>query len=222
MTKTVTYQGCIVRPEHLETMQVAAKNTSGWGRLNLSQGGYSHYSKSGGTHAKLDVADIKVGNATVSEILEFCENLFECGNLPFPRGIDPHEPGNFVRHIHNIWWPGTYGTKALQNQYYEFLNGGDGLVGSGRYYGPRHHKLNLWADSMFNPANRTMYDQPKPVVVTADNLLGLSRYRERKVTRPKGYELTVIGEIKRWDRINYVTAQETFYAAQYCTPKESK
>lgn len=217
MVATVTYQGCIVRPEHLEAMQAAAKATKGWGRLNLSQGGYSHYSKSGGTHAKLDVVDIRVGNATVSEILEFCENLFECGNLPFLRGIAPREPGNFVRHIHNLWWPGTYGTDSLRNQYHEFLNGGDGLVGSGRYYGPAHHKLNLWKNSMWNPVNRHVFETPKTVVVTAQGgLLGLSRYRERKVTRPTGYELKVIGTIQRWDRSNYVTASETFYAAQYC------
>ena len=60
MVTTVKYQGCTVRPIHLETMQTAARNTVGWGTLNLSQGGYSGFAASAGTHFKLDVVDIKV------------------------------------------------------------------------------------------------------------------------------------------------------------------
>lgn len=215
MVKTVTYQGSIVRPIHLETMQAAAAATPGWGRLNISQGGYSHYTKSGSTHAKLDVADIKVGSHTTAEIMEFCANLMECGNLPFPRGINPREPGNFIRHIHNLWWPCEYGSQALKDQYYEYLSGGDGLVGSGRYYGPKVG-LTTWANSMFNPNNRQLFETPQKVVVTANRLLGLNRHRGRMLARPGGYEITAIGIIRRWGRDNYITSHETFYAAEYC------
>ena len=218
MVTTVKYQGCTVRPIHLETMQTAARNTPGWGTLNLSQGGYSGVAASAGTHLKLDVVDIKVAGKSKTLVWEFCRNLFECGNLPFPRG---YVRDNFQnnKHIHNLWWPASEGTVSLQRQYHEFLNGGDGLLGSAKYTGPNPHPLQLWANSMFNPKNRQGYSTPVRLRVNnkiTTTLFGLDRYRTKKTEREPGYEFKAVAKIWRWNRWNYLTKYETFYAAEYC------
>lgn len=216
MVATTRYQGCVVRPIHLETMQAAAKNTPGWGTLNLSQGGYSGVAASAGTHLKLDVVDISVRNKSKALVWEFSKNLFECGNLPLPRGYTNDGFRN-NKHIHNLWWPCTEGTASLRRQYIEFLNGGDGLVGSAKYTGPNPHHLTTWANSMFNPINRVN----TPVRVKVNNkvtttLLGLDRNRDKKTEREPGYEFNAVAKIWRWNRWNYLTKYETFYAAEYC------
>ena len=223
MVSTVTYQGSILRPIHLQTMQAAAAATPGWGKLVIAQGGYSHYGASAGTHAKLDVADISVSGKTHAMVGEFCKNLFECGNLPFPRGFDG-DGWTGIEHIHNLWWPCDYGATSLKNQYHEFLNGGDGLVGSRKYNGPSPHPLTTWANSMFNTTNRINYDKKLSLtVVTKDApLLGLDRYRNVKVTRQPGYQFNAVAKIFRWGRWNYLTKYETFYAEEFCTPTATK
>ena len=216
MVSTVTYQGCIVRPIHLEAMQAAAKNTPGWGVLNLSQGGYSGVKASAGTHLKLDAVDIKVNGKSKQLVWEFCANLFECGNLPFPRGyVNDSFQNN--KHIHNLWWPCSEGTVSLRNQYYEFLNGGDGLIGSGKYVGPKPKNLTTWANSMFHPGNRIDYPTKIPVTVSVSTtLLGLDRNRNHKTERENGYQFNAVAKIRRWGRWNYLTKYETFYAADNC------
>ena len=198
-------------------MLAAARNTHGWGTLNLTQGGYSGVAASAGTHLKLDVVDITVKNKSKALVWEFCKNLFECGNLPFPRGYVNDSFQN-LKHIHNLWWPCDQGTASLRRQYIEYLNGGDGLVGSAKYTGPRC-VMTTWANSMFNPGNRIVYPSPVKVRVNAriiTTLLGLDRSRNQKTERIRGFEFNAVAKIQRWGRWNYLTKHETFYAAEYC------
>lgn len=210
----VYYDGCAIRNRHLDSMLTAALYTPGWGRLNLTQGGLSSsVAASAKTHALLDVADISVRGKSKLLVWSFCRNLFENGNLPFPRGYVKDSFQN-NKHIHTLFAPATFGHSQLQGQYWEWKNYlGDGLVGPSPYTGPSE-KVGRWADSMFNPANRT--NLAFSGVTTAENgLLGLDRYRRVKLSRKKGYKLNFVAKVNRWGRLNYVTKYETFYAASY-------
>ena len=215
----VYYDGCKIRPVHLDTLLAAAHYTPGWGRLNLIQGGLSKkVKKSASTHWLLDAVDISVRGRGIDQPLvwKFCDNLFETGNLPFPRGYagDP-----FDKHIHGIYAPATFGHAQLQAQYVEWSKyRGDGLVGSKHYTGPVNERITPWRDSMFNPTNRKDGKWTLYVDVASDSqLLGLDRDRHPKVQRERGHSLNFVAQVYRWGRNNYLTAKDTFYAADYLT-----
>ena len=212
-----SYQGCKVRPVHLLAMQAAASGTANWGPLNLSQGGLSTaVAASADTHRLLDVVDIKVGGKSKALVWEFCKNLFECGNLPFPRG---YTNDGFTKHIHNLWWPATAGTTSLRNQYKDYLNGKNGLVGHGPYVGPKvPAPLPYWADSMFNTANMKAFSGYIRTTATT-GLIGNDRYRQRVNVLPLNSRVLAVRMVYRWNRWNYVTSGEVFYSAQYCQPE---
>ena len=211
----VQYQGCAVRPRHLDSMLAAAEYTPGWGRLNLMQGGLSgSVSASAKTHLYLDAGDISVKGKSRSLVWKFCANLFENGNLPFPRGFTSDSFQN-NKHIHDLWYMGGAGHPSLVAQENEWRKyRGDGLIGPARYTGP-DLTPGLWAESMFNPMNRIDFEEPVTMYVTADALQGLNRARKSKIVRPRGRELEFVAKVRRWRRWNYLTKYETFYAADY-------
>jgi len=223
----VKYDGCKVRPQHLDTMLAAAKYTIGWGPLHLTQGGISRTVKaSARTHYDLDVVDISTrGRSKFSLVWTMTTNLFETGNLPFPRGyvrdnfqgksVSNTQDGN--EHIHDIYAPAKYGHVQLQNQYHEWKSyRGDGLVGPAHYTGPSIDAIVPWKESMFNPANRTeMFAHGIVNVTEGSTLLGLDRYRNVMRHATRGQDMQFIAKVKRWGRDNYLTETGLFYAAQY-------
>lgn len=224
----VKYDGCKVRPQHLDTMLAAAKYTQGWGVLHLTQGGISRTVKaSARTHYYLDVADISTRGRSKSLVWTMATNLFETGNLPFPRGyvrdsfqgksVSNTQDGN--EHIHDIYAPAKYGHAQLQNQYQEWETyRGDGLVGPAHYTGPTIDAIVPWQNSMFNPQNRVNQSVIGEVLVTHGSyLLGLDRYRQVHARKYLGDKILIAAKVKRWGRDNYLDDSGLFYAAQYVT-----
>ena len=218
----VRYDGSSVRPVHLDSMLAAAFYTPGWGRLRITQGGLSRAVKaSAKTHYDLDVVDIATAGKTKAKVWEFCDNLFETGSLPFPRGYVRDGFQN-NKHIHSLWWPCSAGHPQLQNQYTEYVKyRGDGLSGSAGYTGPVNPKLYNWSGSMFNPKNRqdgnsTLYVN----VAKGETLLGVDRDRVKKTSRKRGDKLDFIARVYRWERWNRLTKYGTFYAENFLTEKE--
>lgn len=222
----VKYDGCKVRPQHLDTMLAAAKYTQGWGVLHLTQGGISRTVKaSARTHYDLDAVDASTRGRSKALVWTMATNLFETGNLPFPRGyvadsfqgksVSNTQDGN--EHIHDIYAPAKYGHTQLQSQYHEWIAyRGDGLIGPAHYTGPTIDAITPWKDSMFNPQNRVeMFAHGIVDVTEGSTLLGLDRYRRKMNSARRGQDIQFIAKVKRWGRDNYLTGTGLFYAAKY-------
>lgn len=213
----VRYDGASIRTVHLDSMLAAAFYTPGWGRLRITQGGLSRAVKaSAKTHYDLDVVDIATAGKTKSKVWEFCDNLFETGSLPFPRGYVRDSFQN-NKHIHSLWWPCSAGHAQLVAQYQEYKRyRGDGLVGSAGYTGPVNPELYSWSNSMFHPNNRQDIKATHYVNVSkGETLLGVDRDRLKKYSRKRGYEIDSIARVYRWGRWNRLTQFGTFYAEAF-------
>lgn len=129
--------------------------------VRVTQGGLSFAPASAMTHAGLGAFDLNTDGMTKDQVWQQARELLSVGIIPFPRGfnadsfqgrtISNTNDGN--EHLHCIDTDEyDHLHPEAQAQVNEWKRGGDGLVGSARYYGPSG-SLGKWADSPWNPKN---------------------------------------------------------------------
>lgn len=147
------WQGVRVNRRTYEAVSKAAQ-LSGWGRVNLSQGGLSgSVSASAKTHMGLDCGDIMVNGHSKAEVWAFCSRLMECGAFPFPRGYTNDSFQN-MKHIHFGMINADWTHQQMKAQFVAYQRGRDGLRNNRAYTGPTRKKLTTWARSKHNHRNR--------------------------------------------------------------------
>lgn len=194
----------------------------------LTQGGLSSVvPQSAKTHVGLGAFDITIRGMTKAEVWAMCSELLRSGVVAFPRGftwdsfqgrrLDDIHDGN--EHIHAVSWDCYRQLHAqARAQVDEYLHGGDGLVGSKKYTGPKT-KLEHWSTSPYNPANR----RPRADLFTVranPGLIATDVDRRRITLVPNGAEVRSVAVCHRWGRNNVVTAGGQYLPIEYLTVKE--
>jgi hypothetical protein len=215
-----------------QILRIVEKQLDPWfGPIRIVQGGLSMGGGSAYTHAGLGAFDVSVKNPftsvndyhTEETVLKAAAVFNRSGLLAFTRG---YEIGNYDdkwdddRHFHVVSWE-SYNSLhwQAQNQIKEYLRwlegdpDGDGLVSSQRYPGWRIPNLEHWATSPYRPENIRV--DTSTYVVNTDVLNARDVDKNITRTRPRGYELRAVKQVKRWGRWNVVTASERYYALQY-------
>jgi hypothetical protein len=210
----VSMNGEWVTPLDKTILEACAKAV-GWGKLNIVQGGLSAGSLSAKTHYGLAVGDIQTLTHSTTLVWELAAALLRSGVVPFLRGYGGGD--SFAKHIHFASRESyDAGHDQLQKQIDEYLQGGDGLVGDRRYYGP-DIRLSTWKQSPYNPANITEDDQLYKVTTEKLPLLGRDVDHKIVTRAAKGSFVKAAKRIRRWGRDNVVTGAGVFYAAEFLT-----
>lgn len=189
----------------------------GWGPVVFIKGGLEPGGASALTHSWLGAGDLRTRDHTTAEVWEFAAALIRSGIVAFPRG---YGQDSFDKHIHFASREaGDRAHESTRRQIAEFLDGGDGLVGSRDYHGPSV-RLGTWGQSPVNPVNITPDTGTYVVTTDGANLLGRDVDRKIIARAPSGSTIVAAKRVKRFDRDNIVTADETYYAADYLRPVE--
>lgn len=191
--------------------------------IQLSQGGLSNsVPASGQTHNGLGAYDISVKGWSKSKILTLCAELIRSGEVAFPRG-GWFGSAVFSTHVH-VCSNNSYDSlhQTAKDQVKDFKKGKNGLVGHGKYVGPKT-PLGSWKDSPYNPDN--IREVKDVYYVQTDTLLGLDVDRNQKEKKKKGDKISFVRQVKRWGRWNAVTSKGTYFAISdgdqiYLKPKD--
>jgi hypothetical protein len=196
-----------------------------WKGIHLTQGGLSSsVAASASTHNGLGAFDIRTRYNTKPQVWELAAMLNRSGIVAFPRGynLGSWDPFRNVKHIHAVSRE-SYNSlhPSAKSQYQEFDRGGDGLVGSAKYTGPKV-PFGRWRDSPYNPANITEDTATYYVKVGDGFLWGLDVDRNKKASRENGRIVIAAKRIQRWGRSNIVDSGGLYWAAEYLTAEETK
>jgi hypothetical protein len=149
-----------VCPEMVRAITVAFWLADLSHKLVYTQGGLnsSAVKASAATHNGLCVADLRTTNMTAAELWRVTESLLRCGVIAFIRGVQD----SLTDHLHCVMADPRHAHPDAKAQVTEYRRGGDGLVGTRPFYGPKV-AFTTWEDSPHYGTDAWDMAEPKDV-----------------------------------------------------------
>jgi hypothetical protein len=215
-------EGWITPRDHAILTAIDAESMPWWKGIHLTQGGLSTaVAASASTHNGLGSFDIRSKYNSKAQVWRLSAMFLRSGIVAFPRGYGiGYDYFRNTKHIHAVSRE-SYSSlhPSAKAQYQEYDNrGGDGLVGSAKYTGPKTD-FERWTTSPYRPANITANTNLYTVDVASGFLWGLDVDRVKRVATDNGAHVQAVKQVQRWGRPNAVTAAGLYYALQFLKVK---